>query len=78
VKRWCIRKIVTSVDNRKEVPKPHCVLANTTVLNFQQNRQTVGLIQTSVADPDHFDMDPDPHRFKNVVYLKQYFTDILT
>ncbi len=41
----------------------------------------------SVADPDHsdtdpdrllhFDMDPDPHCFKEVMYLRRYFLYIL-
>ncbi len=43
----------------------------------------VGIYKSSVADPDPFDMDPNPdfrfdtdpdlYRFKEVMYLKQYF-----
>jgi hypothetical protein len=32
----------------------------------------------SVVDPDPFDTDPDPNRFKEVMYLKQYFLHTFT
>jgi hypothetical protein len=45
-------------------------------------------VSSSVADPDPFDtdmdpafqfyMNPDPYRFKEVMYLKQYFLYIFT
>jgi hypothetical protein len=44
------------------------------------------LVRTSVADPDpfdtdpafQFDTDPDPYRFKEVMYLKWYLVYIFT
>ncbi len=35
-------------------------------------------LKISVADPDSFDTDTDPCRFKGVIYLKPYFLYICT